>query len=320
MSRTIHGLSHKGIKAFREKSAALAVYWIYVSRMNNEGVAWPSANGLARDTGWNKEAVLDGRQCLVALQALEDVPDYIRPEWRALSGQERAKKLNLDRSEYYRPTGHIVLNGVKYPMLYNGSDEISDIDDNSADGRNRRPSKGSTVDSVDGRQNPPELDSPSHLDSKSKGNSKKKKGESIPKPLKYPVLLKEWTYPHIDQYAKDNPGIAALIALDGMHSKIGEFATAAGREIIELHQEVTRLGIQPTDWKSIYSLAEAIDRPVSIYRRMLWSVQDWMNGKRPAADAPKGDAYKPYVPETIDDAIPLSDRLIYAASAGLLSL
>src|SRR6185295_16293387 len=128
MSRTIHGQSHKAIKAFRKKPASLTVYWIYVSRMNNEGVAWPSVAGLGKDTGWNKDTCMEGRAYLVSLGALEKVDGYVRPDWRDLPLAEKTRKLNLDQSEYYRPTGFIIWKGEKLPMLYNGGDEAADID------------------------------------------------------------------------------------------------------------------------------------------------------------------------------------------------
>lgn len=143
-----------------------------------------------------------------------------------------------------------------------------------------------------------------------KDNNQKKKEskETPPKHHKYPDQLKNWTYKDIDAYALEHIDINSLIAVDGMHSKIGEFATAAGREIIELHQEVTRLNIPVDNWSELYKMAVAIDRPVSIYRRMMWCVQDWLNGKRPAKPQPKGEAYRPYVHETIPDAVPMPEE------------
>ncbi len=149
MSGIIHGLSHKAIAAFRDTPAALAVYWIYVSRMNKDGVAWPSAAGLARNTGWVKDTVLIGRYWLVEHEALEEVKDYIRPEWRNLDEKTKQQKLNLDRSEYYRPTGYIILNEKKYPMLYHGGNETSDIE--SEDTRTNPP----IVDPIDHRPDRP---------------------------------------------------------------------------------------------------------------------------------------------------------------------
>lgn len=175
MSRTIHGLSHKAIASFREKSASLAVYWIYVSRMNNEGVAWPSSASLAKTTDWNKAACLEGRAFLVTHQALERVEGYVRPDWRKLDDKALKRKLSLDRAEYYRPTGYILLGedkAEKYWLLYNGGDEESDIDSHAYDGKNHRPSAVSTVGAADSRPNQPELDSSLHLDSSFQLDSK----------------------------------------------------------------------------------------------------------------------------------------------------
>jgi len=169
MSRTIHGLSHKAIAPFRKCPASLAVYWIYVSRMNNEGVAWPSGASLAKTTGWNKGACLDGRGFLVEHEALELVKGYIRPEWRKLDAITLKRKLTLDRSEYYRPTGYIMLpdgeSTAKFWMLYNGGDEASEIDSTVYDGQPRRPSAAAAVVGSGSRPNTPELDSSIELDS-----------------------------------------------------------------------------------------------------------------------------------------------------------
>jgi hypothetical protein len=184
MSRTIHGLSHKAIAAFREKPAALAVYWIYVSRMNNEGVAWPSGAGLAKSTDWNKEACLDGRGFLVAHEALERVEGYIRPEWRKLDAKVLKRKLILDKAEYYRPTGYILLgkdNTDKFWLLYNGGDEPSEVDGSLNDGQPRRPSKPPTTGAPDGRPDQPELDS--SLDSDSKNELDSKDASDVSKPF-----------------------------------------------------------------------------------------------------------------------------------------
>jgi hypothetical protein len=167
MSRTIHGLSHKSLKVLRRSPAALAVYWVYVSRTNNEGVAWPSAARLAIDLGWVKDTCLEGRKLLVEHEALERVKEYVRPEWRKLDEAERKRKISLDRSEYYRPTGYIIVNGVRLPLLYNGSDEPSEIDGSLAehDSLQGRPSLASSVGGIVGRQDSPELDSIPKLDS-----------------------------------------------------------------------------------------------------------------------------------------------------------
>lgn len=133
MANVIHGASHKALKFFRKAPAALAVYWIYASRTNNEGVAWPSLRGLSRDTGWSVNACSKAREWLVKHGALERVTDYKRPNWRKLDAPQRQQKINLDRSEYYRPTGQIVVDGNTYPLLYFGQNEPSDIEDDTPD-------------------------------------------------------------------------------------------------------------------------------------------------------------------------------------------
>lgn len=166
MSRTIHGLSHQGLKAFRKKSAALPVYWIYLSRMNNEGVAWPSARGLAKDTGWNKATCLEARDYLIEIKALEVVKDYVRPDWRDKPAQEKTRKINFDRSEYYRPTGYIMIADKKFKMLYNGSDEASSIDENASDVlQNRTSAQTGHPPTPDIQFGSTELNSPIDLDS-----------------------------------------------------------------------------------------------------------------------------------------------------------
>lgn len=174
MSRTIHGQSTKALKHLREKPAALAVYWCYVARMNNEGVAWPGARGLAKDTSWNKATCLEARQLLVSLCALEPVPDYIRPEWRKLPEGEQKKKKGLDRSEYFRPTGYIIVNEQRLMLLYNGGDEANDIDEKAPDvrrGSTSTPQYNSGNGHLPGST---ELDSLSDLDSSQSEDDSKK--------------------------------------------------------------------------------------------------------------------------------------------------
>ena len=114
---TIHGASWEAIAAFREKPAALAVYWIYCARVNRDNVAWPSLRGLAKNTGWSVSACQEARKWLVAHGALEQVADYTRPQWRTVPDKRRAELQNLDRAEYYRPTGYIEFAG-RFDLLY----------------------------------------------------------------------------------------------------------------------------------------------------------------------------------------------------------
>jgi hypothetical protein len=64
---------------------------------------------------------------------LERVSDYIRPDWRALEPQALARKRNFDKSEYYRPTGYVLMNGKRLPMLYNGADEATSLEEKVSD-------------------------------------------------------------------------------------------------------------------------------------------------------------------------------------------
>lgn len=168
MSRTIHGKSTAALKHLRECPAALAVYWCYVARMNNEGVAWPSVRGLAHDTGWNPEACLSGRALLVRLGALEAVQGYTRPDWRKLQGRAKSKKVNLDRAEYYRPTGKLVAGENSFSLLYNGGDDTNPIDLDVLPGRT---STAPMFDAADVRPDRTELDSSLQLDSMTQLNS-----------------------------------------------------------------------------------------------------------------------------------------------------
>lgn len=159
---SIHGLSHKALKYFRKKPATLAVYWIYVSRTNNEGVAWPTIRGLKRDTGWSADSCVDARAWLVKHEALEKINGYVQPSWRGLDDKTRAQRVNLDQSEYYRPTGYIVVDDVKYSMLYFGAMEASDIESEgqgSAHVRRHRTSTAPNNDAIDQRPDRTELDS-----------------------------------------------------------------------------------------------------------------------------------------------------------------
>lgn len=163
MSNLIHGASHKALKHMRKRPATLSVYWVYISRTNNENVSWPSIRGLERDTGWNRTTCQDARAWLVEHGALERVDGYERPEWKNLDDKARAQKKNLDRAEYYRPTGYIIVDGVKYPMLYFGKDEASDIED--SDVLPRRTSTASDADGVGRGRGKTELDTCIDLDS-----------------------------------------------------------------------------------------------------------------------------------------------------------
>lgn len=129
MGSVIHGASHHAIKHFRENPAAMPVYWVYLARTNHENVAFPSLRGLSRDTGWSVNACKDARQWLVKHQALEKVEGYIRPGWRKLSKADRARKMNFDKSEYYRPTGVLQVGESIFAMLYVGAFTPSDIEE-----------------------------------------------------------------------------------------------------------------------------------------------------------------------------------------------
>ena len=126
MSSTIHGQSHQAIKHFRDNPAALAIYWIYCSRVNPDNVAWPSLASLMRDTGWSRTYVNKARKWLVDHGALIEMKKYIKPEWRHLEGAELRKKQGMDRTKYYRPTAYLEIDGQKYAMLYNPQAEPSD--------------------------------------------------------------------------------------------------------------------------------------------------------------------------------------------------
>lgn len=140
MTNGIHGQSHRAIKFLRQQPAALAVLWIYASRTNQDNVAWPSVRGLAHDTGWGKEACLKARVFLLEHEALETVEKYVRPAWRKLALADRTRKVNLDKSEYFRPTGRLVIEGKSYPIFYFGGDTSSAIEDES-----KYPDEGSDV-------------------------------------------------------------------------------------------------------------------------------------------------------------------------------
>lgn len=127
MGAVIHGQSHKVLKHLRKPSAALAVYWLYCSRTNNEGVSWSSLERLAKDTGWSINSLTAARRYLVKHKALESVKKYVQPRWRKLPADELKLKLQLDRNEYFRPTGHFITDdGEVLPLLYSGGDAHPD--------------------------------------------------------------------------------------------------------------------------------------------------------------------------------------------------
>lgn len=124
---TIHGRSHAALKLFRKHPAALAVYWDYVARTNYENVAWPSLRVLKVDTKWSINECASGRLWLVEHRALERIEGYVRPEWRKLEAKKLKRRLSLDHSEYYRPTGTIEVGGKVYQLLYEAAKDNSDV-------------------------------------------------------------------------------------------------------------------------------------------------------------------------------------------------
>ena len=129
MSSTINGKSTSVIKHFRSKPAALAIYWIYCARQNNEGVAWPSLRGLQRDTGWSYNTCQAARTWLEEHRAIEPVKDYTRPDWRALPVDDLTQRQNLDQTHYYRVTGVLMVDSVAHPMLYVNEEQSDGLDE-----------------------------------------------------------------------------------------------------------------------------------------------------------------------------------------------
>lgn len=180
----IHGLSHAAIRYFHECPAALAVYWVYCSRTNKDNVAYPSLRGLVISTGWSINPVKEGREWLVQHGALERVEGYVRPEWRKLTDAQRRQRLAFDKSEYYRPTGVLIIQGKSaLPLLYipssdaapaleapdqeadqptNQGERVSPDDTRQAD---ERVSRGETSHGVNHLPRDTELDSLIELDS-----------------------------------------------------------------------------------------------------------------------------------------------------------
>jgi hypothetical protein len=160
---TIHGRSHIAIKHFHANPAAMAVYWIYLARCNYENVAWPSLRLLVVDTKWSINVCREARQWLVEHKALELLKDYVRPDWRALDAKTRKRRLSLDHTEYYRPTGTLEVGGKVYQMLYEAAKDNHDV---SRGDTSHDVSRGTTS-HVDGhRPRDTELDSSTALDSK----------------------------------------------------------------------------------------------------------------------------------------------------------
>lgn len=170
---TVHGASPKALKHFRDKPASLSVYWVYIARVNIDNVAWPSLRGLATETGWDFKTCGDGREFLVEHQALERIRDYIRPSWRDLPTKELRRLRNLDKAEYFRPTGTLLVGDKRLPLLYIPQDEsMPSLDDDP-----RRPSSTrSIMDGDDHGRRGTELSTSSYLDSISKLSSRKGEG------------------------------------------------------------------------------------------------------------------------------------------------
>jgi hypothetical protein len=168
---SIHGKSHKAIKLFKHQFGALQVYWIYASRINNEGVAWPSLNGLATDTGMNKKTVHAARKWLVEHRALSVVKKYVPPDWRKLS-EDKCKELlrSHSRTQYFRITGYILDDaGEKFDLLYFPGNEQSEIEyekPNTNGLQSVHDTPSNVVYGIHGVPGTPELStSKSHLDS-----------------------------------------------------------------------------------------------------------------------------------------------------------
>lgn len=166
MSGTIHGAFHKSARFFRAHPAAAIVYLIYLSRLNRENVAWPSLRGLAKETAWSVNECRQARDFLVGHGALELVKDYVRPEWRKLPDKEKQRKTSLDKAEYYRPTGVLIVDGKTYHLLYIPASEASPaLDDVSPDDTSHDVSRRAMSHTDDDRPGDTELDSITKLDS-----------------------------------------------------------------------------------------------------------------------------------------------------------
>lgn len=120
MSAVINGSSWRVLKAFREKPAALAVYWAYCAHMNEENVAWRGLRSLVKETGYAINAVKAAREWLVLHELLERDEDYTPRKWRKLPKEDRDKVKLQNFNEYYRVRSDIVIKGVAYPVLYVG--------------------------------------------------------------------------------------------------------------------------------------------------------------------------------------------------------
>jgi hypothetical protein len=114
----IHGLSVNAIKFFHEEPAALAVYWIYLARRNDENVAWSGLRRLHDDTKYARNTVMMARRWLVDHGLLELDPNYIKPEWRKKDPDEIEQLRAGDNNEYYRVKSTLYVKGKAYPMLY----------------------------------------------------------------------------------------------------------------------------------------------------------------------------------------------------------
>ena len=161
MGAVIHGASHKALKHFRKNPAALSVYWNYCARTNYENVAFPSLRLLAKDTSWSTNACKEARDWLVEHGALERVPDYIRPAWRNLAEGEKRRRIGMDRSQYFRPTGVLCIKGTTFSLLYEAQRDNEDTSDTSLD-----VSPHETSYAVEHPHDDTELDSSSLLDSR----------------------------------------------------------------------------------------------------------------------------------------------------------
>lgn len=164
MGSIINGKSIAALKHFRKNPAALAIYWEYCARVNGDNVAYPSLRGLVKTTGWQFAACQRARAWLVEHKALESVDEYVRPEWRAMPLRQRQQRINLDRSEYYRPTGYLEVDGVRYEMLYLPNKDANAVAPEVSDDIPNTSSKRRIIESSDHRRGISELNTSLQLD------------------------------------------------------------------------------------------------------------------------------------------------------------
>lgn len=189
MSRTVHHDFRNAVKLLRKEPAALAVYMIYVSRMDNQAVAFPSIRGLSKDTGWSTRKVQDARTYLTTMGLLTRI--------------DNPSDNPMDRRAFYRVNDSFEYEGKTYYTLFNGA-QVPDVRDEKEHMHvlpNSTPrTTPSNVDAVARKVVPPSEGKsiPNGIEPAAKAAAKRKKSKANPRSAELePDIIYETVETHI---------------------------------------------------------------------------------------------------------------------------